>query len=348
MLESVLQAQSASSRREPLLHPHDGRVAVAGEGARVGAPARRPWCRPPAISRAHARAHLRAHRTVRRVGRQQRRRAPPSTTLHEDDGYAHGDVPADVLQPQPALRVVRGGDGGQYARASRLAKKLDGANVSPSGQADMPMLEGFMPQRVSIVLLRFAKRDRGARLLAEPTPSMQLTPPCGTTRADGIRRQEGSGQKRAGAAGRFSTIVAKIPPATPVGVLNTAGQMFAVAKPLLVRAHRGRRKAVTSEAVEQYRAAVAAQDTLTTTSRRRGITRCAKRSARRCWPTGRPPTRERVFRDDLKYNPRNGRSLVRTVEGDRGAGAQDRRRARRRSSAASWAVADSTLTLSVL
>jgi predicted Zn-dependent protease len=62
---------------------------------------------------------------------------------------------------------------------------------------------------------------------------------------------------------------------------------------------------------------------------------------------GKPAEAERVFRDDLKYNPKNGRSLFglwkaieaqgRTADASR-AGADFRR---------VWAVADTPLTLSV-
>ena len=76
VLESVLKRSPLHPGREPLLHPHDGRLAVAGEGARVGAAAGDAGARGRS-SRAHAGAHLRAHRaTSSRPPTATRRRRP--------------------------------------------------------------------------------------------------------------------------------------------------------------------------------------------------------------------------------------------------------------------------------
>jgi hypothetical protein len=232
---------------------------------------------------------------------------------------------------------------GNYARASRLAKKLT-ANVSPSVK-DMPMLEGFVPQQY-YVLLRFAKWDE-VLMLAEPTPSMQLTAAVRHyARAVAFAARKDLARARQ-ARQAFLDDVAKIPPATPVGVLNTASQDVAVASTLLdgrIAAAEGN----TSEAVERYRAAVCAQDTLTPDEPPTWHYPVRETPWRGAAGRRKAADAERVFRDDLKYNPRNGRSLFglwKAIEAqgrktDAARAASEFRRV--------WAVADSTLTLSVL
>jgi tetratricopeptide (TPR) repeat protein len=232
---------------------------------------------------------------------------------------------------------------GNYARASRLAKKLT-ANVSPS-ITDMPMLEGFMPQQY-YVLLRFAKWDE-LLTLAEPTPSMPLTGAVRHyARAVAFAARKDLARARQ-ARQAFLDDVAKIPAEMPVGVLNTAGQMFAVAKPLLdgrIAAAEGN----TSGAVEQYRAAVAAEDTLTYDEPPTWYYPVRETLGAALLADGKAAEAERVFRDDLTFNPRNGRSLfglwkaiaAQGRKTDAARAASEFRRV--------WAAADTPLTLSVL
>src|SRR5262249_3605666 len=106
----------------------------------------------------------------------------------------------------------------------------------------------------------------------------------------------------------FLDDIAKIPPDTPVGVLNTAGQLFAVARPLLdgrIAAAEGH----ASDAVEQYRAAVAAQDLLAYDEPPTWYYPVRETLGAALLADGKAGEAERVFRDDLAYNPKNGRSL---------------------------------------
>jgi tetratricopeptide (TPR) repeat protein len=193
---------------------------------------------------------------------------------------------------------------GQYRRAKRAADKLT-ANVTPF-IADMPMIEGFVPQQY-YVLLRFAKWDE---LLALPAPatSLQLT----TAVWHYARGAAFAGKKdvtRARAEQMvFVEAAGKIPPETPVGVLNTAGQMFAVATPLLA----GRIAAAAGDgaaAIEQYRTAVAAEDLLAYDEPPTWYYPVRETLGAALLAAGQAPEAEQVFRDDLTYNPRNGRSL---------------------------------------
>jgi tetratricopeptide (TPR) repeat protein len=229
---------------------------------------------------------------------------------------------------------------GQYARAKRTADKL-AANVGPV-VAEMPMIEGFLPQQY-YVFLRFAKWDD---ILQLPTPaaSLQIT----TAMWHYARAAAMAGKRDAAGARleqqRFLDTVAKIPAETPVGVLNTAGQMFAVARPLLA----GRIAAAGGDlagAVEQYRSAVTAEDALAYDEPPTWYYPVRETLGAALLAQGKAADAEAVFRKDLEYNPRNGRSLFglwKSLEAqgrraDAARAAADFRRA--------WAVADVVLTL---
>ena len=230
---------------------------------------------------------------------------------------------------------------GQYVRANQLAKKLV-RNVTPS-LAEMPMLEAFMPQQF-YVHLRFGKWKE-ILAIGEPPEKMLLTAAIRHfARATAFAATKNLAQARA-ARQAFLADIAKIPAETPVGVLNTAGQMFAVAKPLLdgrIAAAEGNMAA----AVEQYRAAVAAEDRLAYDEPPTWYYPVRETLGAALLADGKPADAERVFRDDLKYNPRNGRSLYglwKAIE------AQGRKADATRAAAEFrrvWAVADTPLTLS--
>jgi tetratricopeptide (TPR) repeat protein len=229
---------------------------------------------------------------------------------------------------------------GQYARARRTATKL--AAVVTPGVEQMPMLEGFLPQQY-YVMLRFAKWDD---VLAAPAPPSQLA--LTTTMwhyARGVAlagKGDAAGARTAQQA--FADAAAKIPGETPVGVLNTAGQMFAVARPLLagrIAAAEGNHAA----AVDHYKAAVDAEDLLVYDEPPTWYYPVRETLGAALIAAGRPADAEQIFRADLKYNPKNGRSLFglwkaieaqgRTADAARAA-AEYRR---------VWSVADVPLTL---
>jgi tetratricopeptide (TPR) repeat protein len=193
---------------------------------------------------------------------------------------------------------------GNYARAKRTADKLT-ANVTPF-IADMPMIEGFVPQQY-YVLLRFGKWEE---ILALPAPaaSLQLTTAIWHyARGVAFAGKKDLASARA-AQQRFLDAAGKIPAETPVGVLNTAGQMFAVAKPLL----DGRIAAAAGDplaAIAQYRTAVAAEDALAYDEPPTWYYPVRETLGAALLAGGHPAEAEQIFRDDLKYNPRNGRSL---------------------------------------
>src|SRR5215471_9561728 len=232
---------------------------------------------------------------------------------------------------------------GQFARARGLARKLT-MNVSPS-IAEMPMLEGFMPQQY-YVLLRFGRWDE-ILAIGEPPEKMHLTAAIRHfARATAFAAKANLAAART-ARQAFLDDVAGIPPETPVGVLNTAGQMFAVAKPLLdgrIAAAEGK----TSEAVEQYRAAVAAEDLLVYDEPPTWYYPVRETLGAALLADGKAAEAERVFRDDLQYNPRNGRSMFGLWKA---LDAQGRKADAARAAAEFrrvWLAADTPLTLSML
>jgi tetratricopeptide (TPR) repeat protein len=229
---------------------------------------------------------------------------------------------------------------GQFARAKRTADKLT-ANVTPY-IAEMPMLEAFVPQQY-YVLLRFAKWDQILALPA-PAPSLPLTTliwhyaraSAYAVKADLARARDEQQ--------RFVQGAAMVPPDTPVGTLNTAGQFFAVARPLL----EGRIAVAAGDlpaAVERYQVAVAAEDRLAYDEPPTWFYPVRETLGAALLASGKAAEAERLFREDLKYNPGNGRSLFgvwRSLEaqGKKVEAARARSEFRR-----VWAVADVTLRL---
>ena len=193
---------------------------------------------------------------------------------------------------------------GQFARAKRTADKLT-ANVTPY-IAEMPMIEAFVPQQY-YVLLRFAKWDQ---LLALPAPaaSLQLTTIIRHYARAAAYAATANVPRAREEQQLFVQGAAMIPPATPVGTLNTAGQFFAVARPLL----EGRIAAAAGDlpaAVERFQVAVAAEDQLAYDEPPTWYYPVRETLGAALMASGKAVEAEQIFRADLKYNPRNGRSL---------------------------------------
>jgi tetratricopeptide (TPR) repeat protein len=229
---------------------------------------------------------------------------------------------------------------GQYARAKRAADKLM-ANVTPFVQ-EMPMIEAFIPQQY-YVALRFGRWDD---LLALPAPpaSLKLTTViwhfARATAFSAKRDLDKAGMERE----VFLEGVAGMPPDTPVGTLNTTGQFFAVARPLL----EGRLAAAVGDraaAVEHYKAAVAAEDALAYDEPPTWYYPVRETLGAELLANAQPVDAERVFREDLRYNPLNGRSLFGLwksldAQGEHPAADRVQRQFQR-----VWSVADVELTL---
>jgi tetratricopeptide (TPR) repeat protein len=232
------------------------------------------------------------------------------------------------------------GMAGQFARARRAADKLT-ANVTPY-IAEMPMMEAFVPQQY-YVLLRFARWD-DLLALGAPARSLQLTTIIWHYARASAYAAKGDLSSARREQQAFLTGAMAVPPETPVGVLNTAGQFFAVARPLLegrIVAAAGDRAA----AVERYNAAVEAQDKLAYDEPPTWYYPVRETLGAALLASGRATEAEQVFRQDLKDNPGNGRSLfgvwqALAAQGKTAAAARARAEFNR-----VWAVADVRLRL---
>jgi tetratricopeptide (TPR) repeat protein len=229
---------------------------------------------------------------------------------------------------------------GQYARAKRAADKLM-ANVTPFVH-EMPMIEAFVPQQY-YVALRFGRWDD---LLALPPPpeSLKLTTIIWHFARATSFSAKGDLDKARMEQKVFLEGVAGVPPDTPVGTLNTAGQFFAVARPLL----EGRLAAAAGDratAVEHYKAAVAAEDALAYDEPPTWFYPVRETLGAELLANAQPVEAERVFREDLQYNPLNGRSLFglwKSLDAQEKHAAADQVR---RQFQRVWSVADVELTL---
>jgi len=229
---------------------------------------------------------------------------------------------------------------GQFARARRTASKLT-SNVAPY-IAEMPMVEAFVPQQY-FVLLRFAKWDD---LLAMPAPadSLKLTTIIFHYARAVAFAGKGDAPRARAEQQAFVAGVKQVPPETPVGTLNTAGQLFAVAQPLLegrIAAAAGDRAA----AIDAYRTAVRAEDALAYDEPPAWYYPVRETLGAALLADGKLAEAETVFREDLKYNPRNGRSLFGVwksldAQGKKAAAARARVEFQR-----VWAIADVKLRI---
>ena len=224
---------------------------------------------------------------------------------------------------------------GQFARARRTAAKLT-SNVTPY-LAEMPMLEAFTPQQY-FVLLRFAKWDD---LLAKPAPAdaLKLTTIIFHYARAAAYAGKGDVPRARAEQQTFLAGMKQVPPETPVGTLNTAGQLFAVAQPLLegrIAAAAGNRAA----SIEHYRAAVKAEDALAYDEPPTWYYPVRETLGAALLADGKPAEAEAVFREDLKYNPLNGRSLFGVWKSLDAQGKKTAATSARNDFQRVWAVAD--------
>jgi tetratricopeptide (TPR) repeat protein len=229
---------------------------------------------------------------------------------------------------------------GRYARAKTAAEKL-AANVGPY-ITEMPMVEAFVPQQY-YVLLRFGKWD-DVLTLPPPAEPLKLTTIVWHYARACAYAAKGDLQRARADQQLFVTGATQMPPETPVGTLNTAGQMFAVARELLegrIAAAAGDRTA----AIPHYEAAVHAEDALAYDEPPTWYYPVRETLGGALLASGNPVKAEQVFREDLKNNPRNGRSLFglwKSLEAQGNRAAATRARA---DFEQVWAVADVPLHL---
>jgi tetratricopeptide (TPR) repeat protein len=197
---------------------------------------------------------------------------------------------------------------GRFQDAQRAAQRL-AENVRPHVK-DMPMLEGFLPSSL-FVLLRFNRYDE---IIASPEPDRSLPILKAIWHyARGVALI-GKGQLAAAEqeSQTFSASVGGLPGETPFG-LNTAPAVLRIADHAL-KARLAWAKANRRLAIEHWRQAVAAQDALNYDEPPGWYYPVRESLGAALLRNGEAAEAEQVFRADLETNPRSGRSLFGLLE----------------------------------
>ncbi len=227
---------------------------------------------------------------------------------------------------------------GNYAEAAKAARRLE-ANVAPY-LATMPFFESFMPTGV-LISARFGRWDDVLKT-AEPAASTPVTNALWHWARGMALAATG---KRAEAEAALKTYLSKaeaIPAGTGYGQ-NTARAVLKIGEHFLnarIASARGDRKA----AVEQLRAALAAEDALAYDEPPGWYHPLSRESLGGALMLDRQYAEaESVFREDLRRNRRNGRSLFGLSESLKAQGKTREAELVRREFERAWKNADTRL-----
>lgn len=192
---------------------------------------------------------------------------------------------------------------GRFSDALKAANQLH-QNVAPSVEA-MPMIEGFLSMPLAI-LARFQKWDE-VLAYTEP-PSSHPTEHGYWILARGLAfAGKGKPDKARMESERLAKSIAALPSSAFLG-LNSAASVLEVGRHLLegrVSAANGDR----SNAIASFRKAVTAQDVLAYDEPPGFVYPVRETLGAALFADGKLEEAEKVFREDLERNPRNGRSL---------------------------------------
>jgi len=193
---------------------------------------------------------------------------------------------------------------GDFAGAKAAADKLV-ANVHPGVKA-IPMLEGFMPTPI-LVLLAF-ERWPDILKLPQPESSLGLTTAVwhsarGIAFANLGKTAEAESEQKA-----FRDLVAKLPADDMYDMLNTRGAVFKIHDNILagVIAHS---RHDDNAAVDLLRQAVASEDALSYSEPPAWYPPVRPILGRLLLANNQAADAEKIFREDLERNPRDARSL---------------------------------------
>ncbi len=228
---------------------------------------------------------------------------------------------------------------GNYAQARRSAQQL--AENVRGHLKDMPMLEGFLPS-VLFVELRF---NRWKEIMEAPEPGQEM-PVTGALRhfARGVALA-GQGKIAEAESERqtFSVMAKNMPGETPFG-LNTAAGVLKIAENVLdarIAAAKGDRRA----AVDCWSKAASAQDELNYDEPPGWYYPVRESLGAALFLNGQAAEAEAVFRQDLKDNPGNGRSLFGLAESLKRQGKTTEARSIQRQFQKAWRNADTKLKI---
>ena len=206
---------------------------------------------------------------------------------------------------------------GRYSSARKAAETL-ADHVQPALK-DMPMVEAFMPGK-TYVLVRFGKWDD---VLALPEPDKSLRLHHGTWLwARGLAESatgDLSAAKRDSDA--LHAAVAAAPPDARVDK-NSLADLLGIADHMLAARIASAGKDFSS-AQRHYEQAVAIHDRFNYIEPTEWPFPIRESLGAMLLKTGRAPEAEKVFREDLSHNPRNGRSLFGLVKSLKAQDKQD-------------------------
>jgi len=193
---------------------------------------------------------------------------------------------------------------GNYAAAKKAADALE-KRLRPDAQT-MPMLDAFLWTPIWVDM-RFAKWDN---LLARPEPASERKIShlmWRYSRAISYAAQKQT-QKADAESAIFSTEAAALPPNTSFAEMNGADAVLAVAKEVLV-AHMAAAAGKPDVAIQHWRSAAIAQDKLNYDEPPDWYYPVRESLGAALLASGNAKEAEEVFREDLRRNPRNPRSL---------------------------------------
>lgn len=194
---------------------------------------------------------------------------------------------------------------GDFKEASDAAARLV-ANVAPNVKM-MPMLEGFLPTP-TLVLMAFEKWNDILKLPA-PDPSMTMSTAMwhfarGVALANLGKTAEAAEEQLA-----WQTAAAQIPAATTYDMLNTVSAVFKVHHDLLLAA-LAHSRGDGADTIDNLRRAVQSEDALNYSEPPSWYTPVRPMLGRELMAQKQFADAEKVLREDLKQNPRDGRSLA--------------------------------------
>ena len=193
---------------------------------------------------------------------------------------------------------------GNFAEAHDAAAKLV-SNVAPGVKA-MPDLEGFLPTPM-IVLFAFERWNDLLKFPA-PDPSFVTTNALwhsfrGMAFANTGKTADAEQEQK-----QFQDLVAKIPPDTMYDPLNKVSSVFKIHENILAGSI-ARSRGDNAAAIESLKQAAAAEDTLNYSEPPAWYPPVRPMLGKLLLANNRAAEAEKVFREDLERDPRDGRAL---------------------------------------
>jgi tetratricopeptide (TPR) repeat protein len=232
---------------------------------------------------------------------------------------------------------------GNYAQAKQAADAL-AARLMPHAKM-MPMLDAFIMTPIWVDT-RFGKWDA---ILARPEPFKELQGTHAMWRYSRAIAYASGGKMDAAEKERalFAQEAAAFPPDAMLGEQNKAGAVLGVASQVIqarIAAAQGQRDA----AIGHWKIAVEIQDTLNYDEPADWYYPVRESLGAALLTAGKAADAESVFREDLRQNPRNPRSLFGLQEALRAQGKEADAAWVDRQFKETWKDADTTLTLAAL